>query len=68
MAAPSYACTIARLAEMLGQDEDLLADLAIDLEPEDGCLWIHDTDDRSTLAFAAQGVDSVRELLADPKR
>ncbi len=67
MAAPSYAYTIARLAEMLGEDEDRLADLAMDLESADGRRWIHDTDDRSTLAFTAQGVDSLRELLANRK-
>ena len=47
---------------MLGEDEDLLADLAMDLDPEHGRLWIYDTDDRSTLALTAEGVDNLREL------
>jgi len=68
MAAPSYVYTIARVAEMLGEKEDWLHDLAMNLEPEDGCLWILDADDRSTLALTAQGIDSLRELLADRKR
>jgi hypothetical protein len=51
MAAPSCVFTIARVALMLGKDEDLLSDLAMQLEPEDGRLWIYDTDDRDTLGF-----------------
>jgi len=29
----------------LGEDEELLWDMATDMEPEDGCLWIHGTDE-----------------------
>ena len=68
MAAPSYVYTIARVAEMLGESEAGLYGLAMNLEPEDGCLWILDTDDHSTLAFTAEGIDNLRELLADQKR
>jgi hypothetical protein len=25
----------------LGEDEELLWDMATDMQPEDGCLWIH---------------------------
>ena len=52
MAAPAHAVTISRAAEILGEDETLLSDMAIDLEPEDGRLWIYDTDDQRTIAFA----------------
>jgi hypothetical protein len=68
MAAPSYVYTIARVAEMLGEDEDLLADLAMELDPEHGRLWVYDSNDRETLALTAEGVDNLRELLADQKR
>ena len=36
---------------MLSKDEDLISDLAMQLEPEDGRLWIYDTDDREKLGF-----------------
>ena len=68
MAAPSYVYTIARVAEMLGEDEDLLADLAMELDPGHGRVWFYDAEDRETLAFTAEGVDNFRELLADQKR
>ncbi len=68
MAAPSAVFTIARAAEMLGETEELLDELADQLEPEDGCLWIYDTDDRTTLGFTLRGIESLKELIADQKR
>ena len=68
MAAPSAVFTIARAAVMLGETEELLDELADQLEPEDGCLWIYDTDDRNTLGFTLRGIESLKELIADQKR
>ena len=64
MAAPGYAFTIARAAEMLGEDEEWLWELADQLEPEDGRLWIYDTEDRALLAFT----ERLKELSLDQKR
>jgi hypothetical protein len=52
----------------LGETEELLDELADQLEPEDGCLWIYDTDDRATLGFTLRGIESLKELIADQKR
>ena len=68
MAAPSYAFTIARAAEMLGEAEEWLHELADQLEPEDGCFWIYDTNDRATLGFTERGLESLKELSLDQKR
>jgi hypothetical protein len=68
MAAPSYVSTIARVAKMLGEDEELLHDIAINMEPEDGCLTVWGVDDVSTVGFTPQGVENLKELLADLKR
>jgi hypothetical protein len=68
MAAPSYVFTITRVATMLGEDEELLQDIAMDMEPEDGCLSVLDIDDVSTVAFTPQGIENLKELLADLKR
>ena len=68
MAAPGVVFTIARAAEMLGENIDLLDEIAEQLEPEDGCLWIYDTDDRATLGFTERGIESLKELIADQKR
>ena len=39
MAAITAVFTIARVAKMLGENEDWLHDLAIDVLAENGCLW-----------------------------
>jgi hypothetical protein len=68
MAAPSYVITLRRAAELLGEDPELLWDMAIDMEPERGCLSIHDTGDQQTVAFTADGIHYLREMLAEFKR
>jgi hypothetical protein len=67
MAAPGVVFTIARAAEMLGETIDLLDKISDQLEPEDGCLWIYDTDERATLGFTERGIESLKELIADQK-
>jgi len=64
MAANSSVFTIALAAQMLGEDEDRLWGLADQMEPEDGLLWIHDTDERETIAFTPFGLETLRDLLA----
>ncbi len=65
MAAPSYVFTIARVAKMLGEDEVWLQEIATEMEPEDGCLAIWDTDDEiAVTAFTSAGVDNLKELVA----
>ncbi len=68
MAAPSYVFTVARVAEMLGEDEEWLHTIADDMEPEDGCLWVCDTNDTTTRAFTAFGIDSLNELMPNYRR
>src|SRR5262249_60020888 len=55
-------------AEILGEDEELLWELVTDMEPEDGCLWIYDTDDEQTVAFTPDGIEYLREMLPEYKR
>ena len=68
MAAPGCVFTIARAALMLGEDEEWLHELAEQLEPEDGCLWIYGTQDRKTLGLTERGIESLKELILDQKR
>ncbi len=68
MAAPAHAITISRAAEILGEDEELLWDLATDMEPEHGRLWIYDTADQQTVAFTPDGMEYLREMLHEYKR
>ena len=68
MAAPSYAFTIRRAGEILGEDQELLCDLAMQMEPEDGKLWIHGSGEQETIAFTNWGMENLRELLAEHNR
>ena len=68
MAAPSYVFTIAKVADMLGEDEALLEELALGMEPEDGRLLICDVDDDiSVTAFTPFGVEYLEQLLVNFK-
>jgi hypothetical protein len=68
VAAPFHAITIRRAAEILGEDEELLWDMATDMDPEHGRLWIYDTDDRQTIAFTPAGMEYLQEMLPEYKR
>jgi hypothetical protein len=68
VAAPSFVITIRRAAEMLGEDEELLWEIADDMEPEHGCLWVRDTGDEQTVAFTSDGMDYLREMIPEYKK
>jgi hypothetical protein len=63
MAAPSAVFTIARVAEILGEDADWLLDVAIEMTPEDGCLTVYDVNDEGTTAFTSLGIENLKELI-----
>ena len=64
MAAPSCVFTIARVAIMLDEDEAWLEEIALEMEPEDGCLRICDVDDDiSVTAFTPFGLERLKELI-----
>jgi hypothetical protein len=61
--------TVARVAKDLGVDEDLIHELTLGLEPEDGVIWVYGVDDGDgTLAFTDEGVEEVELLLAEYNR
>jgi hypothetical protein len=68
VAAPTHAIAIRRAAEILGEQEELLWDIATDIEPEHGCLWILDTDHQQTVAFTPNGMEYLREMPPQYKR
>jgi len=67
-AAPAHAITIRRAAEMLGKDEELLWDMATEMGPKHGRLWIYDTDDQQTVAFIPARLEYLQEMLPQYKR
>ena len=63
MVAPGSGFTVARVAEMLGEDVDWLLDVALEMEPEDGCLAVYDVNDEGTTAFTQFGIENLKELI-----
>ena len=56
--------TLALVASELGEDADWLADIATDLEPEDGLIWVYDPQHPDgTMAFSEFGIESLRNLI-----
>jgi len=64
-----YVHTVARVARQLGVDEQLIHDLTVGLEPEDGIIWVYGgDDDDGVLAFTDEGSDEVQMILKEYRR
>jgi hypothetical protein len=46
---------------MFDEDEDCLPELMTEIVPEDGCLAVLDTGDRSTIALTREGIGSLKQ-------
>ena len=55
--------TIDRVARDLGEDVNFVFGVAIEMEPEDGLIWVLSLGDESVMAFTDDGVDSLVELV-----
>jgi hypothetical protein len=64
MAAVAHVFTIARVAQMIGEDEDWLREIATEMQPEDGYLWIIGTDHTEIPGFTPKGIENLKELIA----
>jgi hypothetical protein len=63
MAGISFVLTISRVAEMLGEDQDLLQEISIEMDPEDGRLTVLGPGEEAITAFTDFGVDNLTELV-----
>jgi hypothetical protein len=63
--AVSAAFTITFVAEMLGEDEDWLRELSIDMFAEDGCLWVYGLGEDGITAFTDYGIECLKQIIAD---
>src|SRR5215467_5660439 len=57
--------TITYVAEMLGEDEDWLHELSIDMFPEDGCLHVYTSKDEAITAFTDYGIECLKQIISD---
>jgi hypothetical protein len=55
---PSY------VAELFGEDENWLHDLSIDMFPEDGCLHVYTSADKTVNAFTDYRIEYLKQIIA----
>ena len=49
------------------QYQNVQALISIEMFPEDGCLWVHDIDDREVVAFTEDGIECLKQIIADQR-
>lgn len=59
----THVTSIARVAIELGVDEDWLWDVANEMEPEDGLIWVYGAGDEGIMAFSDDGIECLRDLI-----
>ena len=66
----SHVLTLSHVAEMLGEDEDWLFEVAEEMDTEDGELWVVGVGEEGVMAFTDDGIENLKELItihkADP--
>ena len=67
VAAISAVFTIGYVANLLGEDENWVFDLSINMFPEDGCLWVHGVGEDGVPAFTRDGIENLRQIIADER-
>ena len=67
MAGISFVFTIARVAEMLGEDEEWLREISINMDPEQGHLWVIGTGEDQCPTFTEYGVECLRQIIIEER-
>ena len=67
MPAISAVFTIGHVAALLGEDEEWLHDLSIDMFPEDGCLHVYGVGEDGVTAFTQDGIDNLKQIIDDER-
>ena len=60
--------TLARVAQELGESEDLLHDLTDQMDTEDGVIWVYGSDEDPVLALSSDGIECLQEIIAEHRR
>jgi hypothetical protein len=67
LAAIGHVFTIAYVAEMLGDDEDWLHELSINMFPEHGRVYVYRGNDDAMTAFTDDGIEYLKEVIANER-
>lgn len=58
-----HVTTITQVAKDLGEDEDWLRDISIEMEIEDGVIWVYGVGEDGVKAFTDFGIENLIELI-----
>jgi hypothetical protein len=58
-----HVTTISRVAELLGEDEDWLRDVATEMDREDGLIRVYGLGDDGIMAFTDFGIETLTGLI-----
>jgi hypothetical protein len=67
LSAISHVFAINYVAEKLGEDEEWLWELQIDMFPEDGCLRVYGVGEDGVPAFTDYGIECLEQIIADER-
>ena len=67
VAAISAVFTIGHVAKLLGEDEDWLHELSINMFPEDGCLHVYGVGQDGVTAFTQYGIECLKQIVDDER-
>jgi hypothetical protein len=67
MAGIPFVFTIARVAEMLGEDEEWLREISISMDPKEGRLSVIGTEEDECPAFTEYGVECLRQIIIEER-
>ena len=64
LAGIAHVFTLKYVADKLGEDVQWLWDLQVNMDPEEGCLWIYDVGEEGVPGFTAFGIECLQEIIA----
>ena len=66
MAGIPFVFTIARVAEMLGEDEEWLREISTNMDPEESHLWVIGAGDGCP-AFTEYGIECLKQIIIEER-
>ena len=63
----SHVFTLSHVAEMLGEDEEWLFEVAEEMDTEDGQLWVVGVGEDGVMAFTDDGIENLTRADSNPQ-
>jgi hypothetical protein len=67
MASISHVFTISHVAKMLGEDEEWLWEISINMDPEEGYLWVVGVGEDGSPAFTEFGIECLKQIIIEER-